>query len=305
MTAWATSAAIAALCACAAAVEPLDRQTLIVQGLHRGVQFYRPSTLAERPALVVVLHGSGGDGDRIRSLTAGEFDACADEHGFLVAYPDALGRQWNDCRGQAPYHAALSGIDDIAFLREVVRHARALAERPLHGVFVAGFSNGGHMVFRLALEAPDFFDAYTAVAAHMPVREQRACAEASAPVSMLLASGTDDPINPWSGGSVVVGGAVLADVVSGEDTAAFFTMLAGVATEPEIEHYADADGDGVHVETRRWSGTHGVEVQWMITHGGGHTLPHPTAPFPETLGATSRDLNGIRLIWEFFERHRS
>ena len=41
----------------------------------------------------------------------------------------------------------------------------------------------------------------------------------------------------------------------------------------------------------------------MVMHGGGHTLPYPTAKFPaEVVGPTSRDLDGAEVIWEFFQR---
>lgn len=42
----------------------------------------------------------------------------------------------------------------------------------------------------------------------------------------------------------------------------------------------------------------------MTVRGGGHALPHPTAPFPqEIVGRTNRDLDGAREIWAFFARH--
>lgn len=65
---------------------PLAPEYLRVQGLHRVVRLYQPESLAERPALVIALHGSGGDGERFRRFTDGAFDRLADQHGWLVAY---------------------------------------------------------------------------------------------------------------------------------------------------------------------------------------------------------------------------
>jgi polyhydroxybutyrate depolymerase len=285
---------------------PLEPQHLLVQGLHRVVRLYQPESLAEHPALVIALHGSGGDGERFRHLTDGAFDRLADQHGWLVAYPDALGRQWNDCRALAPYHSALAGVDEVTFLRTVVGHAGEVTRRDLADVFVVGYSNGGHLVFRLTLEAPSDFTAFAVIGAHLPVPGERDCVASKRPVSILLVSGTDDPINPWAGGQVrSPAGTSPGQVVSADATAAYFRKLAGIAGEPVVERYPDRDTtDGAWVETRRWAATGGAEVEMMVVHGGGHTLPHPTAPFPTNLvGKISRDINGARTIWSFFARH--
>lgn len=139
-------------------LKPLQMESVSVQGLSRLVRFYRPENLAGAPALLIALHGGGGNGERFRYLTDGAFDRLADEHGFLVAYPDALGGQWKGCRSRAPYRAALSGVDDIAFLRVVIDRAQEILGRKPAGVFAVGYSNGGHLVFRLALEAAADFD---------------------------------------------------------------------------------------------------------------------------------------------------
>lgn len=83
-----------------------------------------------------------------------------------------------------------------------MRRAQAAAGRDLAGTFAAGYSNGGHLVFRLAFEAPQDFLALAVIGAHLPVPSERACNSSGAPVSMFIASGTEDPINPWAGGEV-------------------------------------------------------------------------------------------------------
>lgn len=287
-------------------IRPLKVRHVRVQGLRRSVRFYRPARLAARPALVLALHGGGGSGERFRHLTDRAFERAADRHGFLVAYPDALGGQWNGCRARAPYHRALAGVDEVSFLRAVVRNARRIAGRALAGVFAAGYSNGGHLVFRLAAEAPGDFTALAVVGAHLPVAEENDCAAAVAPVSILLVGGTSDPINPWTGGAVVApGGQRLGRVLSAEATAAFFRRLGGARGRAATRRSPDRDpGDGTRVESRRWVGNGGAEVMMIVVRGGGHALPHPTARFPAPLvGRTSRDLDGAEAIWRFFARH--
>jgi polyhydroxybutyrate depolymerase len=282
---------------------PIDYVT--TQGLRRPVRFYRPERLADRPALLLALHGSGGDGERLRRLTGQAFERLADEQGFLVAYPDALGGHWNDCRGRAPYHAALAGIDDVGFLRAVADRAANLVGGELAGVFVVGYSNGGHLVFRAALEAPRDFTAFATIGAHLPVAEERDCSSSAASVSILMVSGTDDPINPFDGGTVrPPGGGSPGEVLSAQATARYFARRAGAPEDPTLERHPDRDpGDGTRVETRHWRAEGRQEVALMVVRGGGHTLPHPTAPFPvEIVGRTSRDMDGARSIWTFFAR---
>ena len=287
------------------ALAPLSAEALMVDGLRRTVRFHVPSTLAARPALVIALHGSGGDGARFRHVSAGAFDRLADAHGAIVAYPDAVGGQWHDCRGRAPYQAALAGIDDVAFMKAIVRRASELAQRPLAGAFAVGYSNGGHLVFRLAWEAPEVFAGFAAITAHLPVEEERACAASDAPVSMLLISGTEDRINPWRGGRIELpGGVTFGRVLSAEETAAHFRDRARIAGDPIVERHPDTvPEDGAVVVSRRWRAGNGHEVVLMAVDGGGHTFPMRAPVFPEdVVGRASRDLDGPDAIWAFFAR---
>lgn len=295
----------AALAAPPDALAPLPVEQIPVQGLTRAVRFYRPAAAAPQAPLVIALHGSGGDGERFRRLTNGAFERLADKHGFVIAYPDALGGHWRDCRARAPYQAALEGVDDVAFLRAVAKRGAGIAGGRPSAVFVVGYSNGGHLVFRLAAEAPDAYDGFAAVGAHLPVEDEFGCAEPRAPVSMFLVSGTEDPINPWGGGDVrLPSGAALGRVHSADATAAFFRQLAGIGDDaPVIHRHMDRDlSDGTTVEARRWTNG-GHEVVSLVVQRGGHVLPLPAGGFPEDMvGRTNRDVDAARLIWEFFER---
>ncbi len=56
----------------------------------RSYVLYVPQKLAERPALLVVLHSSQSNGERMRRDSGYRFDALADRDGFLVLYPDGF-----------------------------------------------------------------------------------------------------------------------------------------------------------------------------------------------------------------------
>ena len=75
---------------------------------------------------------------------------------------------------------------------------------------------------------------------------------------------------------------------------------------PRAEHIslpdrAPRDGTSIIRETHRCGN---VEVTGYTVQNGGHTWPGGTQYAPERLiGKTTRDLDGSRVIWEFFKQH--
>src|ERR1700722_7701701 len=58
----------------------IRKSTLRVGGRDRSYLIYVPANLPPQAALVIVLHGSGMDGARMRICTGYEFDRLADQH---------------------------------------------------------------------------------------------------------------------------------------------------------------------------------------------------------------------------------
>ena len=136
----------------------------------RTYLIYVPANLPPQAALVIVLHGSAMDGARMRVCTGYEFDRLADQHGFAVLYPDGYRGNWNDCRKNAIFPAKRKNIDDMSFIRTLIARVKVEQVIDQNRVYAFGYSNGGHMTFRLAMEAPDEVAAVTAVAASLPTQ---------------------------------------------------------------------------------------------------------------------------------------
>lgn len=83
-----------------------------------------------------------------------------------VAYPEGVARHWNDGRRLLQEKTRELGTNDVEYLTEFV-HSFECTGR----VFGAGFSNGGHMIYRLLHEAPGLFDAALVIAATQPTPE--------------------------------------------------------------------------------------------------------------------------------------
>jgi polyhydroxybutyrate depolymerase len=271
---------------------------LQADGLTRRYQLYVPRQRAANAPLLVLLHGSRMTGEGLRRATGYAFDRLADEHGFVAVYPDGYKRRWNDCRGGGRYPARRMQLDDVGFLLRLVDDLQASAGIDPQRVFFAGYSGGGQLAFRLALERPERVAGIAAFSANLPSEENWVCSFGSKPVPTLLINGTEDRINPYAGGRAsVFGFASRGQVRSARATAEFFANLAGTRDFTRTRL-------GVSVDTwvERWRAQGTAEVVLLAVHGGGHVVPGPTAAFPRILGKVSAVLDGPREVWNFFAR---
>lgn len=271
-------------------------------GHSRSWLAYIPATKTARPALVLVMHGSLGDGEGMRSATRFSFDVLAERHGFVVVYPDGYRRHWNDCRAGADYAANLENIDDVGFLRALVQRMVVEQQVDPARVFATGLSNGGQMAYRLALEAPELVAGIAAIAASLPVPASSDCQPSGQAVAALVMNGTDDPVNPYDGGVVeIFGNNSRGEVMSSLDTAAYWAGLAGYTGPGERRAWSDrVSDDGTTVESTEWLLPGQLPVSLVTIKGGGHTVPHPVFNLPRILGPTSHEMDGAEVVWRFF-----
>jgi polyhydroxybutyrate depolymerase len=277
------------------------RDSLEVDGLTRRYSIYVPPMPPPSPALLLVLHGSGGYGDRVRALTGGLVEEEADRYGYVVVYPDGLDQTWNDCRRFAPYRANVENIDDLLFLRTLVNRLVDSHGVDASRLWVLGFSNGGHLALRLALEAPDDFAAFVAIAASLPVDAELDCEPTGRPASVMIVNGTADPISPFEGGEIrTADSGRIGAVRSSMDSALYFAGLIGAPGVPDVTIASSTAGS--RVEIARWTGNDGHEVSIIVIHDGGHTIPGSPAPFPAEVGPIDRGFDSIAAAIEFFRR---
>jgi polyhydroxybutyrate depolymerase len=281
----------------------IHRHTLRLQEQDRSYLLYLPEHRRPDAPLVVLLHGSKQKGEDLRVATGYAFDRLADQHGFIAVYPDGYHQRWNDCRSAGRYAARKLQIDDVGFLVALIEKLDASVDIDPSRVFLAGYSNGGHLAFRFALEQPDRVAGIAAFSANLPTEENWACQAAGKPVPALLVNGTEDRINPFAGGEVTVFGfASRGTVRSARASAEYFASLAGL---PELERRRLGVSADTWVEQLRWYKPGAAEVTLMAIHGGGHVVPGPGAAFPRILGKVSLAIDGPKEAWDFFARQRS
>lgn len=67
---------------------------------------------------------------------------------------------------------------------------------------LVGYSNGGHLAFRVAMEQSQLVAAIAVIGANLPEPEYSICPGVVKPVSAMIMNGLMDPINPYNGGEV-------------------------------------------------------------------------------------------------------
>ena len=243
-----------------------------------------------------------GNAAQMRRASAYRFEQLADEHGFIVVYPEGYEGHWNDCRRKGPFAAKQLRIDDVAFMRALVAHFRSTHAVDSARVFAVGISNGAHFSYRLALEAPELVRAVAAVAASVPTEDNFDCTPVRGAVSVLIINGTEDPINPFEGGRVTIFGfGDRGTVLSTRESASYFARRNGIVGAPIVEQLPPKGSTRTSVERTHWRSTSGADVVLYTIRGGGHTLPQPRPTAPRILGRTDRGFDSPAEIWRFFD----
>ena len=269
----------------------------------RSFEFHVPAglPLAPPPPLVLAFHGGGADGKAMRLLS--NLDARADREGWVVAYPDGLDGNWNDGRDAPAIRAQRDRVDDVGLAAALVDHLVAAAGIDRARVFATGFSNGGMLCHRLAVERPDLVAAIAPVSGPMPAPLARR--RASLPVPVLMVHGTADPIVPYDGGAVM-GDADRGRVASLEETAAYWRQANRCQPEAILEDLVPpgpSDRTEVRQATWRPADDEGAEVVAVTVEGGGHTWPGGRQYQPErVIGVMARAVQASDLIAAFFSR---
>jgi polyhydroxybutyrate depolymerase len=283
--------------------EAIQAGTVPVGGRKRSYLAYVPAKMPLGSALVIVLHGSGMDGMRMRECTGYEFDRLADQRGFAVIYPDGYRLNWNDCRKNATFAAKKENVDDVSFILALIDRFKSEHAIDATQVYAFGYSNGGHMTFRLAMEAPDRIAAIAAVAANLPTPDASSCPQLGSTSRVMLVNGTADPINPYRGGHVTIFGfAGRGTVMSSEASARTFARRNGITTSPiAAPNLHGRPNDPTWVESLTWL-SDGKPISCLYTvYGGGHVIPQQAFRFQRLLGRTTTALNAPSAAMSFFE----
>jgi len=262
--------------------------SVLVDGIERTCHLYIPKIYnAQKPVpLVLVFHGYGGNGRRIEEkITLRKFDKLAEEHNFIVAYPDGLDKRWR----LRPYKNK-----DIKFISKLID--KLASTYKIDKIYAVGFSNGGMFCFLLACKLSHKISKIATVGASLPKIIYRSCSP-SKKVSVIMFHGTEDRIVRWDGGV----GRRKITLLSVEETFNFWKKknslyrCSGYQPLPDIYK-----GDGTRVYKKECMDKD-VKVVLYKIEGGGHTWPGGNSSLPiYILGRVSRDIDACKVICDFF-----
>lgn len=244
------------------------------------------------PPLVVVLHGTGGNGERM--LAIGDFVNHANSEKYVVAAPNSLGRAFNE--GSGRIGKTFMHVDDVAFIEGVIQDVADNLPIDAGQVFVTGLSSGGAMAQRFALETEIPIAALASVSGHLwvPGRQPRI------PRPLLLMFGDTDPLNPVDGGPVRYGPDLVLDKPSQQLTARRWA---------ERLHCVNSVRTSMGlISQRHWYGCDdGVPLIFLTIDATGHYWPGGPTRFwnglpPALIGPYQGRVDATSVIWEFFRQ---
>jgi polyhydroxybutyrate depolymerase len=264
--------------------------SITVDGHPRTYRIYRPTSLpaGQQIALVIMLHGGFGSG--LQAERTYGWDADADRHHFVVAYPDGLDHAWNvgdGCCGTP----GRTGVDDVAFIVRLVEGIRAQLPIDDRRIFATGISNGAMLSYRLACDTRLF------AAIGPDSGTQLGTCATPAPLSVIHVHGTADTRIRYLGGR--------GDGIANIDGPAVPEVIGGWLTTNSCPP-PEASTSG-SVTTSIATCPNGRAVELITIQGAGHQWPGAPARsgVQKALGMDppSQALNATDTIWQFFATH--
>ncbi|HVP13420.1 MAG TPA: alpha/beta fold hydrolase [Phycisphaerae bacterium] len=270
---------------------------------------------ARTPApVVIVLHGSGGNG--AESLVQDGWIEQAKALGFVAVAPDAPPMNenapinvltnptiWN--AGQPYVGPPRSEVDDMAFFGRLFEELTGRSDVDATRFFVAGHSSGGAMAFRLAAERAERVRGIAVVASPFWIEDPRPATG----VPTIFIAGDADPIYPIAGGTQNVGWLQRTTPPASETLAQWAAAIGCSATPRQLDEATTADLlgpsllDAARVEAMSYDDAGGDPFLLAIfLNGHGHRWPGGGTPDVPVvlLGPDNPPLDATQAILRFF-----
>ncbi len=227
----------------------------------------------------------------------------ADEEGFVLAMPSAIGEVWNDGRYGDGRWPEKDGIDDVGFLLAVIDDVVERQAIDPARIYVVGMSNGATMAGRLAWQHAERISGIAQVAGTVAA-EIVAQHDLATPLPVLEIHGTRDRSLPYAGGRAALWMRLIvrrpsSPLLSVEEWTRLWVERNAASEAPLVETI------GADITVRRWHGPTAVsDLAFYRVEGGGHTWPGARVWMPPHLGRVSHSLDATRVTWEFLSAHR-
>lgn len=248
------------------------------QGVQREYLVKTPENAESLPVLFF-LHGLGDNITRLDNEF--HFQQVADEYNWMVVIPQALnegyGTMWNA-------GLTASTTNDSGFLMALLDSLATQYPVNQDSIFFTGFSMGGFMSHRMAIEHGDRINAAAPVSGL--ISTPYANMTPVAPVRMLHIHGTTDPVVGYDGGSEYFGYQLGLSV---ENILNYWINANNCSNEPVIDTLPDTQNDGLRFVEYVYPGT--KELRHLKVIGGVHSWYHSDSQY---------DIGYMNYIHDFF-----
>lgn len=175
--------------------ERCERYTMKNQGLEREYYLYRPEGLKAGAPLVIVLHGYGGSALKGKKAMMD----IADRNGFAVCYPQGI----KDPKGKPGWNVRYPSqegmkTDDVKFLIALSKELQKRFDLSPKNTFLTGMSNGGDIIYLIAMRAPKAFKAMASIAG-LQFNWMETEYSYKHPLPFMEVHGTQDHTSEWLG----------------------------------------------------------------------------------------------------------
>jgi polyhydroxybutyrate depolymerase len=262
--------------------------SIVSSGKTRDYLLYVPESYdPTRPAsLVISMHGTALWPALQRNIS--NWNDVADEHGFIVVYPGAMGRPQR--KWQLSFSPGPGDRLEVHFISDLIDSLEEAYNIDPSRIYIDGLSAGGIMALAVGCLLPNRIAAIAAVVAALP----NDYCDDPRPIPLVTFHGTADPIYPYEGGATWAVSEPVESVSSWVSKRARQNECAPIPAEVRVsadvlrQDYRDCTSSLVH----------------YIVDGGGHQWPGGKQ-FPEWMaGPAVKDIDATRIIWRFFSQHQ-
>ncbi|MDA0196071.1 MAG: hypothetical protein O2951_13675 [Bacteroidetes bacterium] len=249
--------------------EPYGDDCVDMGDHYRCWDIFIPTGLTENVPLVLDFHGWTENAAHQRSISG--FEDVAKSEGFIVAWLHGLCKSWNaavQCCGPASDNE----IDDMAFVRKMIRQLVDKHDIDEQRIYVTGLSNGCAMAQRVANEASDLIAAAACMSLHLLTPDD----PQYKPVSVMTIMGTKDDL--YMANEDMPGAAENFERWKGKNDCKGVYEVTWISGESVAWTYKDCDGQ--------------TEVALVTINEGGHMLYE----------GEETTINTTQLAWDFMKR---
>lgn len=248
------------------------------QNVQREYLVRTPENYESLPVMFY-LHGLGDNITRLDNEF--HFQQIADNYNWMIVIPQALnegyGSMWNA-------GLTASTTNDSGFLMALLDSLAVQYPVNQDSIFFTGFSMGGFMSHRMAIEHGDRINAAAPVSGL--ITTYMANHTAVAPVRILDIHGTTDPVVGYDGGSEYFGYQLGLSV---ENILNYWINANSCTNEPVIDTLPDTQNDGLRFVEYVYPGT--KELRHLKVIGGDHSWYR---------NANQHDIDYMEYIHDFF-----